>query len=93
MDVTLPLSILCDLFSLFSAQHFRFLTQFVHSIGLGYRGVTANFTYSWKPVNNTNFAVCIVVASNELDAKVKPVYLEFVLKFVSEISHGFENLL
>jgi len=35
----------------------------------GYRGVTANFTYSWKPVNNTNFAVCIVVASNELDAK------------------------
>ena len=48
--------------------------------------MTANFTYSWKPVNNTNFAVCIVVASNELDAKVKPVYLEFVIKFVSEIS-------
>lgn len=91
MDVTLPLSILYDLFSLISAQHFRFLTQFVHSIGLGYRGVTANFTYSWKPVNNTNFAVCIVVASNELDAKVKPVYLKFVFKFVSEIS--FENLL
>ncbi|RMX46892.1 hypothetical protein pdam_00014505, partial [Pocillopora damicornis] len=35
----------------------------------GYRGVTANFTYSWKPVNNTNFAVCIVVASSELDTK------------------------
>ena len=48
--------------------------------------MTANFTYSWKPVNNTNFAVCIVVASNELDAKVKPVYLEFVIKLVSEIS-------
>ena len=38
---------------------------------LGYRGVKTDFTYSWKPVNNTNFAVCIVVASDELDTKVK----------------------
>ena len=37
---------------------------------LGYRGVTTDFTYSWKPVNNTNFAVCIVIASDELDTKV-----------------------
>ncbi|XP_073239284.1 VWFA and cache domain-containing protein 1-like [Porites lutea] len=35
----------------------------------GYRGVTTDFTYSWKPVNNTNFAVCIVIASDELDTK------------------------
>ena len=48
--------------------------------------MTANFTYSWKPVNNTNFAVCIVVASNELDTKVKPVYLQLALQLVSEIS-------
>ena len=48
--------------------------------------MTANFTYSWKPVNNTNFAVCIVVASNELDTKVKPVYLQLASKLVSEIS-------
>ena len=44
--------------------------------------MTANFTYSWKPVNNTNFAVCIVVASNELDTKVKPL----AIKLVSELS-------
>ena len=60
----------------------------MHSICLGYRGVTANFTYSWKPVNNTNFAVCIVVASNELDTTVKPVYLQLAIKLVSEISSG-----
>ncbi|KAK3718988.1 hypothetical protein QZH41_013156, partial [Actinostola sp. cb2023] len=36
----------------------------------GYRGVTADFTYSWRPVNNTNFAVCVVVANDELDNKV-----------------------
>ena len=36
----------------------------------GYRGVKAKFTYSWKPVNNTDFAVCVVVANNELDTKV-----------------------
>lgn len=48
--------------------------------------MTANFTYSWKPVNNTNFAVCIVVASNELDTKVKPVYLQLALQLVSEIT-------
>ena len=32
--------------------------------------MTTNFTYSWKPVNNTDFAVCSVVASDELDTKV-----------------------
>ena len=57
-----------------------FYTVFAYSFCLGYRGVTANFTYSWKPVNNTNFAVCIVVASNELDTKVKPVYLQLALQ-------------
>ena len=55
---------------LFSNEHFTFISF------SGYRGVTANFTYSWKPVNNTNFAVCIVVASSELDTKV--TYLIFL---------------
>ena len=37
----------------------------------GYRGVKTAFTYSWKPVNNTDFAVCVVVSDNELETKVK----------------------
>ena len=57
--------------NLFSHRPFSYFFLTLSSLfQLGYRGVTTDFTYSWKPVNNTNFAVCIVIASDELDTKV-----------------------
>ena len=48
--------------------------------------MTANFTYSWKPVNNTNFAVCIVVASSELDTKVTFFFLPTLTRKLTSIN-------